>query len=166
MHRYSPNRPKKIESLPAREVMVNVFWGHERGADGGIHETRDHNVTNALRNTKKALKEPPVAPRVQITTGSIVCPCFFPELFSPGVGIGDNECGHLNNKRKNYLQSIGICHFLYVIMPMGQFDCLSHMQRLIQLGMNNMPLEIYQSCRLYELTRWVRIQSHLMYDRL
>jgi hypothetical protein len=32
----------------------SCFLGQERGADGGIHATRDHNkVTNVLQNTKK-----------------------------------------------------------------------------------------------------------------
>jgi hypothetical protein len=53
MHTHSPNKPKKFkQTSTCQKTDGNGFLGQERNSDGGIHATRDHNVTNVLRNTK------------------------------------------------------------------------------------------------------------------
>jgi hypothetical protein len=51
IHTHSPNKPKKFTQMVS--VRQKDVTGQERSADGGIHATKDHNVTSVLRNTKK-----------------------------------------------------------------------------------------------------------------
>jgi hypothetical protein len=55
MYEHSPKKPKKFKQTSSARNLIdaNCFLGQERSADGGIHATRDHNVTSALRDTKK-----------------------------------------------------------------------------------------------------------------
>jgi transposase len=56
MHTHSLNKSKEFKQTSAcQKADDNCFLGQERSVDGGIHATRDHNVTSILQNTKKML---------------------------------------------------------------------------------------------------------------
>jgi hypothetical protein len=58
MHTHSPNKPKKFKQMlsACQKADGNCFLGQERCADGGIHETSDHNnVRSKLQKTKRSV---------------------------------------------------------------------------------------------------------------
>jgi hypothetical protein len=43
MHTHSLNKLKSFKQKLVRKLKITIFWDRKRSADGGIHETRDHN---------------------------------------------------------------------------------------------------------------------------
>jgi hypothetical protein len=52
-HFHQTSWKKVLKNAVGHKADGNCFLGQERNVDGGIHATRDHNVTNILQNNKK-----------------------------------------------------------------------------------------------------------------
>jgi hypothetical protein len=54
MHTHSPNKQKTFkQTLACQNADGHCFLGQERGADGGIHATRDHNNIGSVLHAGK-----------------------------------------------------------------------------------------------------------------